>query len=191
VQWFDAATPPLQKHLPLLTEHVKRLLSIDGSSVPATTDVPPERKAEPTSFAPTTRWIIAFGLLALAAVIAAAWLFFSANRSTQPTASFSDTQETVSNSSVAEIPTKSIAVLPFESLSANKDDTYFADGVQDEILNNLVSRTPFLEMLAVTPWRPMLAEMPRLLAFSQKPEARNDLDAFTEAEAMASKRRSP
>jgi adenylate cyclase len=30
-----------------------------------------------------------------------------------------------------------IAVLPFESLSANKDDTYFADGVQDEILNNL------------------------------------------------------
>jgi serine/threonine protein kinase/cytochrome c-type biogenesis protein CcmH/NrfG len=32
---------------------------------------------------------------------------------------------------------KSIAVLPFESLSTNKDDTYFADGVQDEILNNL------------------------------------------------------
>ena len=32
---------------------------------------------------------------------------------------------------------KSIAVLPFESLSTNKDDNYFADGVQDEILNNL------------------------------------------------------
>ena len=35
------------------------------------------------------------------------------------------------------ISTKSIAVLPFESLSENKDDSYFADGVQDEILNNL------------------------------------------------------
>jgi hypothetical protein len=33
---------------------------------------------------------------------------------------------------------KSIAVLPFESLSDNKSDSYFADGVQGEILNNLV-----------------------------------------------------
>jgi TolB-like protein len=33
---------------------------------------------------------------------------------------------------------KGIAVLPFENISPNKDDAYFADGVQDEILNNLV-----------------------------------------------------
>ena len=32
---------------------------------------------------------------------------------------------------------KSIAVLPFENLSANPEDTYFTDGVQDEILNSL------------------------------------------------------
>jgi TolB-like protein len=32
---------------------------------------------------------------------------------------------------------KSIAVLPFASLSENKNDTYFADGVQDQILTNL------------------------------------------------------
>jgi TolB-like protein/tRNA A-37 threonylcarbamoyl transferase component Bud32 len=32
---------------------------------------------------------------------------------------------------------KSVAVLPFEDLSANRDNAYFADGVQDEILNNL------------------------------------------------------
>jgi TolB-like protein/Flp pilus assembly protein TadD len=40
---------------------------------------------------------------------------------------------------VAEaVPTaKSVAVLPFESLSESKSDAYFADGVQDEILNNL------------------------------------------------------
>jgi TolB-like protein len=35
------------------------------------------------------------------------------------------------------IPAKSIAVLPFENIGPNKDDAYFADGVQDEILNNL------------------------------------------------------
>jgi TolB-like protein len=32
---------------------------------------------------------------------------------------------------------KSIAVLPFASLSDNKNDAYFADGVQDQILTNL------------------------------------------------------
>ena len=32
---------------------------------------------------------------------------------------------------------KSIAVLPFENLSSDKENAYFADGVQDEILTNL------------------------------------------------------
>src|SRR6266581_969719 len=35
------------------------------------------------------------------------------------------------------VPEKSIAVLPFENLSAEKENAYFADGVQDEILTNL------------------------------------------------------
>jgi TolB-like protein/Tfp pilus assembly protein PilF len=43
------------------------------------------------------------------------------------------------NSSAAstELPEKSIAVLPFESLSEDKANAYFADGVQDEILTRL------------------------------------------------------
>ncbi len=57
------------------------------------------------------------------------------------------------------VPTeKSIAVLPFENISANKDDAYFADGVQDEILNNLakiaqlkvISRTSVMQYRADT-----------------------------------------
>jgi serine/threonine protein kinase len=37
-----------------------------------------------------------------------------------------------------EAPTEtSIAVLPFENISPNEEDVYFADGVQDEILRNL------------------------------------------------------
>jgi hypothetical protein len=35
------------------------------------------------------------------------------------------------------IPEKSIAVLPFENLSDDKSNAYFADGVQDEILTDL------------------------------------------------------
>src|SRR5207249_11635730 len=42
------------------------------------------------------------------------------------------------NSSAAStIPEKSIAVLPFENLSANQETAFFTDGVQDEILSNL------------------------------------------------------
>jgi TolB-like protein/Tfp pilus assembly protein PilF len=37
------------------------------------------------------------------------------------------------------IPTKSIAVLPFENLSEDKSNAYFADGIQDEILTKLAS----------------------------------------------------
>jgi TolB-like protein len=38
-------------------------------------------------------------------------------------------------------PEKSIAVLPFENLSHDPDNAYFADGVQDEILTGL-ARSP-------------------------------------------------
>ncbi len=39
--------------------------------------------------------------------------------------------------SIAAIPYKSIAVLPFENLSADPENAFFTDGVQDEILNDL------------------------------------------------------
>ena len=38
---------------------------------------------------------------------------------------------------LAGIPEKSIAVLPFENLSSEKENAYFADGIQDEILARL------------------------------------------------------
>jgi TolB-like protein/cytochrome c-type biogenesis protein CcmH/NrfG len=36
-----------------------------------------------------------------------------------------------------DLPDKSIAVLPFENLSSDKENAYFADGIQDEILTRL------------------------------------------------------
>ena len=38
---------------------------------------------------------------------------------------------------LTEAPAKSIAVLPFENLSHDPDNTYFADGIQEEILTRL------------------------------------------------------
>src|SRR5437868_1305790 len=40
-------------------------------------------------------------------------------------------------SSSSELPRKSIAVLPFDNLSRDPDNAYFAEGVQDEILTRL------------------------------------------------------
>jgi len=38
---------------------------------------------------------------------------------------------------LSSVPEKSIAVLPFENLSDDKQNAYFAEGVQDEVLTNL------------------------------------------------------
>jgi TolB-like protein len=46
-------------------------------------------------------------------------------------------------------PEKSIAVLPFENLSDDKQNAYFADGVQDEILTNL-ARVADLKVISRT-----------------------------------------
>ena len=66
------------------------------------------------------------------------------------------TNSPVIPSVLIKAPEKSIAVLPFESLSDNKSDSYFADAVQDEILNNLakvaqlkvISRTSVMQYRA-------------------------------------------
>src|SRR5436189_5753401 len=50
---------------------------------------------------------------------------------------------------LAAIPEKSIAVLPFENLSNEKENVYFADGVQDEILTGL-SRVTDLKVIGRT-----------------------------------------
>jgi TolB-like protein/Flp pilus assembly protein TadD len=46
-------------------------------------------------------------------------------------------QKNVTAESAGPIPEKSIAVLPFDNLSSDKENAFFADGVQDEILTDL------------------------------------------------------
>jgi TolB-like protein len=47
------------------------------------------------------------------------------------------TSNSVPASAAAAIPAKSIAVLPFENLSDDKDNVFFSDGLSEEILNSL------------------------------------------------------
>lgn len=58
--------------------------------------------------------------------------------------------------------TKSIAVLPFENLSDDKQNTYFADGVQDQILTNLAKASD-LRVISHTTVRQYKSGVPRNL----------------------------
>src|SRR6516165_2931636 len=50
---------------------------------------------------------------------------------------------------------KSIAVLPFESLSDNKENAFFADGIQDDVLTNLskIGDLKVISRTSVMPYR--------------------------------------
>jgi TolB-like protein/Tfp pilus assembly protein PilF len=68
-----------------------------------------------------TRWAAIVTALLLFSAIVAAFVIVS-KKSTTP---------------ASAVPEKSIAVLPFENLSDDKSNAYFADGIQDEILTRL------------------------------------------------------
>src|SRR4051812_21620099 len=58
------------------------------------------------------------------------WRFAGASREARPAAARASEAATA-------IPDKSIAVLPFENLSSDKENAYFVEGIQDEILTRL------------------------------------------------------
>ncbi len=62
----------------------------------------------------------------------------------------------------AEASAKSIAVLPFENLSDDKRNTYFADGVQDQILTKL-AKVSALRVISHTSVRQYKSGVPRNL----------------------------
>jgi TolB-like protein/Tfp pilus assembly protein PilF len=72
------------------------------------------------------------GLTVALAVIATAMLAIQLLRP-KGTATSGSTAPAV----LAAIPEKSLAVLPFENLSSDKENAYFAEGIQDEILTRL------------------------------------------------------
>jgi TolB-like protein/Tfp pilus assembly protein PilF len=71
------------------------------------------------------------------AVIAAGLLAFRLSRQKNTVTPLPGEATTESQPAPATIPEKSIAVLPFENLSSDKENAYFADGIQNEILARL------------------------------------------------------
>jgi TolB-like protein len=138
----------LQKALPRVREAIdsrSRLTANDLRSI-ANQATEQSKGIQQKSGRHLLRWLAVSGLCLTGLLLG--WFYFSGNRGSY-----------LNQRGVEATPAeKSIAVLPFESLSANKDDTYFADGVQDEILNNLakiaqlkvISRTSVMQYRADT-----------------------------------------
>jgi TolB-like protein/class 3 adenylate cyclase/Tfp pilus assembly protein PilF len=79
--------------------------------------------------------LIAALLVSTIALVISSLIFFHRASTAPPSASASPAVTVTSPA--PPIPEKSIAVLPFENLSNEKENAYFADGVQDEILTGL------------------------------------------------------
>ncbi|MBV8225081.1 MAG: protein kinase, partial [Verrucomicrobia bacterium] len=133
-----------QKALTKVKEAIASASKLTAKDLRAVADQFPQQSPKKVSKNHAFHWLLAaaFGLAGLLL-----GLFFFSGRKGH----FS-TQEGAEASPIE----KSIAVLPFESISVNKDDSYFADGVQDEILNNLakiaqlkvISRTSVMQYRA-------------------------------------------
>jgi TolB-like protein/class 3 adenylate cyclase/Tfp pilus assembly protein PilF len=123
----------------------------------ATAVEPQSEPAAPTVVKSSLPWHeLVLGGLFLLGVIAAAIYFFHP-RAPQQTSAQPISAPTVENP--AGVPAKSIAVLPFENLSEEKQNAFFTEGVQDQILTNLakiadlkvISRTSVMQYKSGTP----------------------------------------
>ncbi|HEY2712748.1 MAG TPA: tetratricopeptide repeat protein [Chthoniobacterales bacterium] len=83
------------------------------------------------------------------AVIAAGLLLFQIFRPKVVTGAAAAPVKTLIPETPVVVPEKSIAVLPFENLSRDPDNAYFADGIQDEILTRL-SKIAALKVISRT-----------------------------------------
>ncbi len=96
-------------------------------------DVPIEQSITPRTARRMNRMIIAVLMLALGYFVFDKFVLVPRRESAQSHAS------SLPNESNSLVNSKSIAVLPFENLSSDKENAYFADGIQDEILTKLSS----------------------------------------------------
>jgi serine/threonine protein kinase len=127
----------LEKVLTRVKEALDSGSRVTGNDLRKIANQPAEQASRRTRKKQVARWLVLSTGCATALLIG--WWFFAGHGSPEST-----------------LGEKSIAVLPFESLSDNKSDTYFADGVQGEILNNLakIAQLKVISRISVMQYRP-------------------------------------
>jgi adenylate cyclase len=106
-----------------------------------------DAQSETASTRASRKFLWAAVALVFASMIGVGWWW-----SERPNKTSTSPAATTASSSAAEIPAKSIAVLPFENLSRDPDNAFFTEGVQDEILTRL-AKVADLKVIARTSTR--------------------------------------
>jgi TolB-like protein/class 3 adenylate cyclase/Tfp pilus assembly protein PilF len=91
-------------------------------------------------------WVVAAVLLL---IVIGAGVFVFQRQKTKVASRQNASPARTEAATASTIPEKSIAVLPFENLSSDKENAYFADGIQDEILTR-VSKIADLKVISRT-----------------------------------------
>jgi TolB-like protein len=136
---------------PGFVDRVQRLLAGGIAPAPGAT----QARVAPAAAAPRRRGRLIAGATLAAALIVSAIAFLASN--SRQTGSVPGA--TVATANAPALDPKSVAVLPFENLSGRAEDTYLADGLQEEILNALarvrdlkvISRTSVMEYRGKAP----------------------------------------
>src|SRR5437763_9107159 len=93
-------------------------------------------------------------------------------------------QQAKSSALASAIPEKSIAVMPFENLSEEKANAYFADGIQDEILTRL-SKIADLKVISRTSTQQYLSKPGNLSEIARQLGVANILEGSVQKSADA------
>jgi len=126
--WEDAVAACLAKdpsRRPQSAAEVAQRLQLALAHTRATTRVPGKSSSR--------KVLLGAGVAAIIFLALTGWYFGILKRETKPVAVVTKSPQ----SQAAAIPEKSIAVLPLENLSEEKENAFFADGIQDELLSNL------------------------------------------------------
>ncbi len=119
---------------PQFVERVKRLIEEPGMRSPGSRGpLPPTEHA---SSGPATKmgipgWV--WGAIAGLAIAAMAYFGFGR----RPAPSAPEVKAGAPTQPISKATDKSVAVLPFANMSADKDNEFFTDGIQEDILTNL------------------------------------------------------
>jgi TolB-like protein/Tfp pilus assembly protein PilF len=124
-EWVAACLAKDPERRPQSTAEIAQRLQLASPQIKPVTTV--------SATGPNRKVLLGAGVAALLFCALAGWYLGLLERHSKSAAAISTPRQ----SQVATIPEKSIAVLPFENLSANQENAFFTDGVQDEILADL------------------------------------------------------
>src|SRR6478736_2931757 len=151
---------PAGEPSPQFIEHVKRLLTSPRKAASGARSAPAPAPASAAATPRTGFPLWAAALLGLAVLGLGAFVIFRPAPSAPPAAAVpAPVVPVVASAPAAPAPSeKSLAVLPFNNMSEEKDSGFFTDGIQEDILTNLallpdlrvVSRTSVMQYRGTT-----------------------------------------